>query len=184
MSKTAKFPEVGWLSEGLAAVSARLDPERAAVTWAEAAAVFIQPMSASNPAELEHLSRGLAAVVTREPTALRQQRFRSLAGSLVLATSPAALPLSLTGLASALKPLPEQMPAQMLVDLLKHPLCVGDARRIVLGALGTRCHRTFDDQWEFVRFATEQHLDLDLTSPPKRAEPAAAAQKPAVSSRQ
>jgi hypothetical protein len=67
----------------------------------------------------------------------------------------------------------------VLVELLKHPLCVGEARRAVLDALGTHFHRTFADQWDFVRYATEQNLDLDLISPPKRSEPAAAATKPA-----
>ena len=28
--------------------------------------------------------------------------------------------------------------------------------------------RTFADQWEFVRFAEEQQLGLDFTTPPKR----------------
>jgi hypothetical protein len=34
--------------------------------------------------------------------------------------------------------------------------------------LGNRYGRTFANHWEFVRFAKEQQLDLDLTSPPKR----------------
>jgi hypothetical protein len=34
--------------------------------------------------------------------------------------------------------------------------------------LQIRYGRTFASHWEFVRFAQEQHLDLDLTSPPKR----------------
>jgi hypothetical protein len=72
----------------------------------------------------------------------------------------------------------------VLVELLKHPLCVGEARRAVLDALGTRYHRTFADQWDFIHFASEQYLDLDLTSPSKRLELAAAALKPANSSRQ
>ena len=28
--------------------------------------------------------------------------------------------------------------------------------------------RTFADHWEFVRYAKEQQLDLDFTTPPKR----------------
>jgi hypothetical protein len=28
--------------------------------------------------------------------------------------------------------------------------------------------RTFANHWELVRFAQEQHLDLDFTAPPKR----------------
>ncbi len=49
----------------------------------------------------------------------------------------------------------------------KHPLCVGEARRIVLDALGTRYQQRFTDQWDFVRYAKERNLGLDLTTPPK-----------------
>jgi hypothetical protein len=45
---------------------------------------------------------------------------------------------------------------------------VGEARRIVLATLGARYRQPFANQWEFVRFAQEQDLGLDLTSPPKR----------------
>jgi hypothetical protein len=48
------------------------------------------------------------------------------------------------------------------------PTCFGKARKIVLELLGNRYGRTFANHWEFVRFAEEQHLDLDFTTPPKR----------------
>jgi hypothetical protein len=51
------------------------------------------------------------------------------------------------------------------------PTCWGDARKVVLKHLGNRYGRTFANHWEFVRFAQEHHLDLDLTSPPKRPTP-------------
>ena len=35
---------------------------------------------------------------------------------------------------------------------------------------GNRYQRPFADLWEFVRFAEEQKLGLDLTSPPQRPE--------------
>jgi hypothetical protein len=60
------------------------------------------------------------------------------------------------------------LPTQKLVDLLKQPLCVGQARRIILDLLEKRYQRSFADQWEFVRFAGERKLGLDFTSPPKR----------------
>jgi hypothetical protein len=43
-------------------------------------------------------------------------------------------------------------------------------RRIVLDQLQRHDGRFFADQWDFVRFATEQRLALDLASPPKRPE--------------
>jgi hypothetical protein len=60
------------------------------------------------------------------------------------------------------------LPAPTLVDLLKQPFCVGEARRLVLDQLQRHYRRPFADQWEFVRFATEHNLGLDLTTPPKR----------------
>jgi hypothetical protein len=59
----------------------------------------------------------------------------------------------------------------MLVDLLKQPLCVGEARRLVLDQLQRHYQRPFADQWDFVRFAQEQNLGLDLKTPPRRSAP-------------
>ena len=43
----------------------------------------------------------------------------------------------------------------------------GPCRRMVLDHLGNRFQRRFADQWEFVRFATEQRLFLNFTDPPQ-----------------
>ena len=68
---------------------------------------------------------------------------------------------------------PAPLPAQTLVDLLKHPLCVGEARRVVLKQLGRHYGHPFADQWQFVAYAHDHHLDLDLTTPPARPDPPA-----------
>jgi serine/threonine protein kinase len=57
---------------------------------------------------------------------------------------------------------------QTLVDLLKYHLCVGEARRLVLEQLSRHYGRPFADQWDFVRFAEERQLGLDLLGPPPR----------------
>jgi hypothetical protein len=57
------------------------------------------------------------------------------------------------------------------VELLKHPTCVGQARRIILDQLEGHYKRAFADQWAFVRYAREEKLDLDFTSPPKLRAP-------------
>jgi hypothetical protein len=54
------------------------------------------------------------------------------------------------------------------VDVPKMPTCFGAARRVVLDHLGNIHHRRFLNHWAFVRFAEENHLNLDLKSPPKR----------------
>ena len=51
------------------------------------------------------------------------------------------------------------------------PTCFGAARRVVLDHLGNRYGRRFVNHWAFVRFAREQGLGLDFTTPPKRPEP-------------
>ncbi len=60
---------------------------------------------------------------------------------------------------------------QQMVDLLKQPLVVGEARRVILELLGDRHGRRFADHWEFVEFAEERRLGLDFTTPPTRPEP-------------
>jgi hypothetical protein len=55
---------------------------------------------------------------------------------------------------------------QTLLDLLKHPLCAGVARRVVLDALARHHHRPFADPWDFVDYVHHQKLGLDLTTPP------------------
>jgi hypothetical protein len=54
-----------------------------------------------------------------------------------------------------------------LVELLKRPTCVGRARRVILDQLESHYQHPFADHWAFVRYAEEQKLDLDLTTPPK-----------------
>jgi tRNA A-37 threonylcarbamoyl transferase component Bud32 len=75
---------------------------------------------------------------------------------------------ALATLPAAGDPLPCRLSTQDLVDLLKMPTCCGANRQVVLAHLGNRYGRTFANHWEFVRFAQEQHLGLDFTTPPKR----------------
>jgi hypothetical protein len=63
------------------------------------------------------------------------------------------------------------LPAQPLVELLKHPFCVGEPRRAVLDALEFTYNRRFADQWGFVQFVRDNKLPLDLLTPPKRSKP-------------
>jgi hypothetical protein len=60
------------------------------------------------------------------------------------------------------------LPPQTLVDILKQPFCVGEARRLVLEQLSRHYHRPFADQWKFVEYVHQHKLALDLTTPPQR----------------
>jgi tRNA A-37 threonylcarbamoyl transferase component Bud32 len=83
------------------------------------------------------------------------------------AQGPAAgLPL----LPAAAEPFPCRLSTQELVELLKMPTCVREVRRFLLDQLGNRYGRRFESQWDFVRYAQEQGLGLDLTTPPQRPE--------------
>ena len=42
---------------------------------------------------------------------------------------------------------------------------------MVLDHLGNRYGRRFVNHWAFVRFAREQNLGLDFTTPPRRPDP-------------
>jgi uncharacterized protein (DUF2267 family) len=73
--------------------------------------------------------------------------------------------------ALAAEPFPCRLTTQELVDLLKMPTCFVKARRVVVDHLGNRYRRRFVNHWAFVRFASEQGLELDFTTPPKRPDP-------------
>jgi hypothetical protein len=100
-------------------------------------------MSKAEECESTELSKHLAAVLALEST-YRQHMDR------------------------AQQPPPRPVLAQTPTDLLRHPLCVGAARRVVLDQLGHYYGRQFEDQWDFVRFAEEQELGLDFTNPVQR----------------
>jgi hypothetical protein len=51
--------------------------------------------------------------------------------------------------------LARELPLQTLVDLLKHPFCVGQARPLELDQLARHYHRPFADQWDFVDYVQQ-----------------------------
>jgi hypothetical protein len=157
-SKATNTFESQFLAQGLSAVAIRMEPNAAAAT-------LTQAMSETNdPNVLGSLAQGLSGVLRSNAPG----REVGLAGTVVSPNGLAPVPTAPAQLTPALEPLPSPLPAQMLVDLLKHPLCVGEARGVVLEELAQRYGRPFTDQWEFVRFAEEHQLGLDLLSLPPR----------------
>jgi hypothetical protein len=160
------FPQ---LAEGLSAVAARLGPREAAIILTQAMTKATDQEALSPQLQvLPPLAQGLSAVLLREGPWRGSQRDRLIATVGVLSG-----PASVLSAPALLQPTREPLPAQTLVDLLKQPFCVGEARRLVLGQLARHYRRPFADQWDFVRFAQEQKLPLDLHTPPQRPEPAA-----------
>jgi tRNA A-37 threonylcarbamoyl transferase component Bud32 len=161
--------EAAPLAQGLAAVSARLESPEAA----RAAAVVLTTVTP--------LAHGLTAVSTQQAGAKAfalaltdlppaTQRLRSVGPAVAVSGAAGGPFLPLAVLHAPVEPLPCRFSSQQLVELLKMPICVGEARRVVLDHLGNRYHRRFADVWEFVRFAQEQRLDLEFTNPPQRPE--------------
>jgi hypothetical protein len=161
MTKSTNIFRQRKLARGLSAVAAHMEPK-------EAIATLTQAMVKTTDSEaLRELALGLSAVI---PGVDRPELSRrsAVVGAVVvpLATN---LPLATPALlAPALKPLPCRLSTQALVDLLKQPTCIGQARRIILDQLENRYRQKFADHWAFVRFAQKQKLDLDFTTPPKR----------------
>jgi hypothetical protein len=161
MTKTTDPGALEQLAPGLAAVAARLEP-------GEAARALTRAMTkTTHPGALDQLAPGLAAALTADAHDLPIRAAGLVGGVRAINAQPL---LGLAVLAPALEPLPCRFSTPELVELLKHPLFVDRARRVVLDQLGTRYGRTFADPWEFVRFAQEQNLGLDFTTPPRRPE--------------
>jgi hypothetical protein len=123
-------------------------------------------LSATRLWDSRYLGLSAALAPTGEPE-LSRRSTAIVAG--VVSPAGAGTPLvTLAHLGPTLQPLPCALSTQELVELLKQPICVGPARRIILDWLEVRYGRRFADQWEFVHFAQEEHLGLDFTRPPKR----------------
>jgi hypothetical protein len=170
MKNTEDIKNASALTGTLSALTARMEAKAAATVTRQAATILhLDPDSYLLMWNLSALLSDVAPAEIR-PAA---------AGSAVALAAGTVHPLTaLVLLIAPAEPPPCRLSTQRLVDLLKLPTCFG-ARRVILDHLGNRYHRTFKDQWEFVRFAREQNLDLDFTTPPHRPEAAAtAATKP------
>src|SRR4051794_5449171 len=115
---------------------------------------------------MEEGMREVATLLTTAPPALQQQR--TLGAGSAISTRMANPVARLASLPASVEALPCRFSTQQLVELLKMPACIGEGRRVILDQLGNRYGRRFADQWAFVRFATDEKLGLDFTSPPQR----------------
>ena len=156
------------LAAGLAAVSAGMGGKD------DATALLEVMNDALNPKTVEQLARGLSAALSAVPPAEIPAR-SAIAASPVACPAGTGDPLAaLTLLLPAAEPPPCRLSTQQLVELLKMPTCIGEARRVILDQLGNRYRRPFADVWQFVHYAEEQKLGLDFASPPRKPEPAVA----------
>jgi tRNA A-37 threonylcarbamoyl transferase component Bud32 len=165
MRKTVDAYTLSHLAKGLAAVTAPMEPKEAADLCAWAAHLTLQHTSKTDSGNREFPFQCFSEVLSRQSTTTRQHSAGMVAALIGLS---GANPLLVT---PALLRSPRQPPAPLrietLVELLKHPLCVGEARRAVLDQVQRHYQRPFVDQWDFVRFAQERQLGLEFTNPPQ-----------------
>jgi hypothetical protein len=160
LTKTTDPVDPIHLAQALPVMAGRLEPQEAA----QAASALIRAMSQTPRYFLPLMAKGLAATLTAGAPTL-PVRAAGLVGGVVASNQqpllgPAALLL-------ALAPPSCRLSTEKLVDLLKHPLCVDQARRVVLKQVENRYRSRFADHWEFVNFARAQNLGLDFTTPPR-----------------
>jgi serine/threonine protein kinase len=156
------------LASGLPAVASLLEAKDAV----QAAILCVEgrkdtdAVSAFN--DLHRGAQGLSALLSGVPPAEIPSRAATAASAVAFPFCTGHPLTALDLVIPAAEPFPCRLSTQQLIELLKMPTCIGGVRRVVLNHLGNRYRHTFGDAWEFVRFAQEQHLDLDFTSPPRR----------------
>jgi hypothetical protein len=113
------------------------------------------------------MTRNVLALATRlGPKEAAEARLRTVAALIQARTNPTTLKNVDDAISLALSHGGVMLAPQALVDVLKHPLCVGEARRLVLEQLGRHYNnRRFADQWELARYVDEKKLALDLLGP-------------------
>jgi hypothetical protein len=158
MSKTTDSDQLSSLGQGLAALAARLEAAQATAT----ATAILEAISKTAK---RFGTEGFSALLRREKRGRDRGRFIAVASAAGCRAHALNGFLVIAQLEPAMQTAPPPLPAQMLVDLLKHPLCVRGARRAVLDQLSRHYTRAFADQWDFVAYARRHKLDLDLTSP-------------------
>jgi tRNA A-37 threonylcarbamoyl transferase component Bud32 len=156
------------LAMALGAVAAWMKPAEAAQLCVEAARLLTDTLAQVQPSRRAVSVRALAAVAVRIDPEATTPRCRLAAGTVAGWLSPSPHLGNAATLLQASEPLPCRFTTQQLVDLLKRPTCIGEARTVFLELLANRYKRPFTDVWEFVEWAEKHEPGLDFTSPPQR----------------
>ena len=178
ISQTPQCPDVfGGFASSLAELLPRLEARKANAQAAILAAMMCSegdiPWDAENDPWRVFKNFRMRSVLSRvlTDTSQTQRDLRALSVAMqTIGLGMGALPAAM---ALEAEPWPCRLTTQELVDLLKMPTCFGKARLVVLDHLGNIHGRRFASHWEFVRFAHEQNLSVDLTTPPRRPDLAA-----------
>jgi len=139
---------------------------------ANAQAALLAAMMCSESKGVEFDGEPAERILSRLLTDTSQTQRELRAVRIAMATIGPGVGSLIAAVSLAAEPWPCRLTTQELVDLLKMPTCFGKARRVVLDHLGNIHGRRFANHWEFVHFTHENHLSLDVTSPPRRPDPA------------
>ncbi len=150
-------PQLPWW--GVEAVVGRWDSEEATQIARAVTFRMVAYSDYDSPGDLELL-------LSNGPRLQVRRRADAIAAAIGMAAHGPAWSLPLLPVAA--EPLPYRFSTQDLVELLKMPTCIGAMRRVILDQLGNRYRQRFETHWDFVRYAQQQRLDLDFTTPPKR----------------
>jgi tRNA A-37 threonylcarbamoyl transferase component Bud32 len=162
-----------FLAEGLTAIAGCAGPTHTAAAQVIALCTDIpyqQSIKSSSAKLLAGITLGVPVELNYVTDHVRRPRSNNLAFAAGAFATPHAILPSLPLLHSHFWPQIRPLPPQELVELLKHPLCVGGPRRAVLDALEFTYKRPFQDQWELVRYVEKNKdtVNLDLLTPPNR----------------
>jgi tRNA A-37 threonylcarbamoyl transferase component Bud32 len=145
----------------VAALASRLEPTAAA----DAVAKVLQVITnRPKPSALQALAAAVAPLAGQ----MDSTATTAAAGRAIDAMARTADVRVSESLSQSLQALAARSAAEGLVDLLKQPTCVGEARRIVLHEMSQRANRDFAHQWEVVDWLREHQPGLNLASPPRR----------------
>jgi hypothetical protein len=150
------------LSKLVAAVAEKGEPES---THAAATAIARRALELLPGDDLHTLILTLHAVHDRieptpQPEAVAQHGRQLLLHAFLYDDEKKALPAILDRLLRGASD-------EALLDLLKHPACVGLTREAVLRELGRQHERYFRSVWDAVDWLQQHRPDLDLNSPPR-----------------
>lgn len=154
------------LATAIQSLSDQLESKEAAEV---ARQITLAVQNTTNPDSLESLGVALKALAVQLPPAVAQQRVAEAVHQILFAMQTTTAPYALDSLGDALQALADQLDMKAVVEGLKSPFCVGEARTILLNELGSRdgINQNWNNLWEMVdwmnhhpEFVKKHEIDL------------------------
>jgi serine/threonine-protein kinase len=170
MEKASTPAEVWNLAVALHPVTERLSAPECRQLDDRAARVIVAWMDGSVPASRYELGLAMLELYGWLPTGQASPPAVRAAQALVVEMSQTTNTAELHNLAVLLEVLGDKLNNQGLIETLKTPLCVGQAREAILTILRRRAKQPLATVWDVAAWARENEPSLDLRSPPRRDE--------------